>query len=326
MATLFTLTGGFIWLVIGLMIAGKILRVQKEKARISVSDKTVVITGCDSGLGQGVMKRLIAQNAHVIALTYTEEGAAQAKTDGAAHVIQCDLSNKTHQQKAIAEILEASSGNVWGLVHCAGLVLPGFVEYQPDHFYEKTMALNFHAIVNLTQPLISSIKKNQGRITVVSSVDGIVSLPGNAPYDASKFAVEGYADALRMELSFWNVHVSVVNPATMKTPLAMSFFEAHRHTWKTFQQENPEGDWQTDYSEAWLNQFVDSNTPQLERIAQDPDITINDLEHSMTAKHPKHRYLSGRLAKTFFRALWWMPERWATVIKIKTINPIPKKS
>lgn len=186
------------------------------------------------------------------------------------------------------------------------------------------MEINFIAIADLTKPTISAIKNSRGRIVLVSSVDGLVSLPGNAPYDASKFALEGYADALRMELSYWGVSVSVVNPATMKTPIAQQFFSAHRPTWEANRAEDPDGHWQAAYPEDWLNEFIRINEPNLDRIAQDPQVTVNDLEHALVARYPRHRYLSGRLAKTLFRALWWMPERWATAVKLKTIQPTPR--
>jgi hypothetical protein len=61
----------------------------------------------------------------------------------------------------------------------------------------------------------------------------------------------------------------------------------------------------------------------LDMIAQDPDIASSDIHHALTAARPKARYLSGRLAKTLFYALWVMPEHWAFVIKKGTVSPAP---
>lgn len=324
MSSIMFFTGSLVWLIFFLLLISRLFRLWRERAELDLTGKSVVVTGCDSGLGQGVMQRLIKRGVRVIALTYTEEGAQAAIASGAHSARACDLSSSEGKHQAVVFIRQQLNGELWGIVHSAGIVLPGFVEYQPMVNYRRTLDVNFLAIVELTKAVIPMIKTAKGRIVLVSSVDGIVSLPGNAPYDASKFALEGYADALRMELSFWDVSVSVINPATMKTPLAMQFFAAHRPTWAAQQQEDPDGEWQKAYPADWLDEFVEFNTPNLERIAQNPALTVNDLEHSLVARFPRHRYLSGRLAKTFFRLLWIMPERWATAVKIKTIQPQPR--
>lgn len=190
--------------------------------------------------------------------------------------------------------------------------------------FRRIMEVNFFAIVRLTQQLIPLLKPTHGRVVIVSSVDGIVSIPGNAPYDASKFALEAYADALRVELSFWNVDVSVVNPATMRTPLALGFFELHHKAWEMMAIQDPNGAWKEAYSKEWLDAFVAKNSKRLEGMAQDPIHAIGDVVHAIMAKNPKIRYLSGTLAKTLFYALWKMPEHWAFQIKKGTVNPPPK--
>jgi short-subunit dehydrogenase len=212
------------------------------------------------------------------------------------------------------------------VVHAAGTVLPGFIDYQPIKFYRDVMAVNFFAPVLLTQKLLTALRRCRGRVIVVSSVDGIVSLPGNAPYDASKFAIEAYADALRTELSLCGVGVSVINPATMRTPMADAFFPGHRKTWTAMAAEEPEGDWQALWPESWLDQYVEKNTQQLRSIAEDPAAAVNDIVHAATAAHPKLRYLSGRLAKSLFYALWLMPESWSLRIKRLTVQPKPPRS
>ncbi|EED34402.1 putative 11-cis retinol dehydrogenase [Luminiphilus syltensis NOR5-1B] len=325
MTSVLLFTGAFVWIIIVLALASRVWRAFREKAELDVADKTIVVTGCDSGFGEGVMQRLIGRGANVVALTYTEEGAAAALDSGAKAALACDLGNPAGQQWAIDFIHQHAGEELWGIVHSAGIALPGFVEYQPLANYQRTLDVNFMAIVALNKAIIPAIKKAKGRIVMISSVDGIVSLPGNAPYDAAKFALEGYADALRMELSFWDVSVSVVNPSTMKTPLVMQFFESHRPTWEAQQREDPNGSWQQAYPADWLNEYIAVNTPNLERIADDPAVTVKDLEHALIARSPRHRYLSGKFAKTFFRALWLMPERWAHAIKLKTIQPEPRR-
>ena len=298
----------------------------RGRSRLNITGRWVVITGCDSGIGLGLVTALSERGAKVVACCYTEAGAHGALAAGAAWAPHFDLTKDDATRGVAAQIHARSDGAVWSVVHAAGTVLPGFVDYQPINFYRDVMAVNFFAPVLLTQKLLSALRRCKGRVVLVSSVDGIVSLPGNAPYDASKFAIEAYADALRAELSFCDVFVSVINPATMRTPMAEAFFPAHRNTWQAMAKDDPGGDWQALWPESWLEQYVEKNTQQLRSIAEDPAAAVSDVVHAVTAAHPKLRYLSGRLAKTFFYALWLMPEAWSLRIKRLTVQPQPPRN
>lgn len=312
--------------ILALCAVNLVYKTLQSRSRHDISGQWVVVTGCDSGIGQGVVTALSKRGAKVVACCYTENGASAARAAGASWAPHFDLSDDAAVRDVAEKIQTQSHGALWCVVHGAGTVLPGFVDYQPINFYREVMAVNFFAPVLLTQKLLSALRRAKGRVVLVSSVDGIVSLPGNAPYDASKFAVEAYADALRVELSFCGVGVSVINPATMRTPMADSFFPAHRKTWDAMAAAEPEGDWQTLWPESWLNQYVEKNAQQLRSIAEDPAAAVNDIVHAVTAVHPKLRYLSGRLAKTLFYALWLMPESWSLRFKRLTVQPRPPRS
>ena len=317
------------WLVLAAIAAWLVLRVVsalRSRAQLDMAGRWIVVTGCDSGLGRGVVEKLVATDARVIACCLTREGSDAALATGAASAPCLDLTDEAAVASLVDDIRRASDGRLWGLVHSAGIVLPGFIDYQPMDFYRRTMEVNFFAPVALTRKLLPLLRAGSGRVVLVSSVDGIVSLPGNAPYDASKFALEGYADALRTEQSFWGVSVSVVNPATMRTPMAGSFFESHRLAWNEMAQQEPDGAWREAWPEQWLDRYIAVNAPQIKRIAQDPAHAINDIAHAVTAQRPRLRYLSGTLAKTLFYALWVGPESWALKFKAATIQPPPTGS
>ena len=92
--------------------------------------------------------------------------------------------------------------------------------------YRRTMEVNFFAIVALNQRLLFALKQSGGRLIVVSSVCGYVSLPCNGPYAASKHALDAYVGALRAEMaasSCGHVAISVISPSTLKTPMIDSF-------------------------------------------------------------------------------------------------------
>jgi hypothetical protein len=87
---------------------------------------------------------------------------------------------------------------------------------------------------------------------------------------------------------------------------------------------DPEGEWKKVWTREWLEKHVEQQSKGLARIAQDPSCAINDIFHALAAERPKARYLSGRLAKTLFYALWIMPERWSHAVKKLLINPKPE--
>ncbi|MEJ2532310.1 MAG: SDR family NAD(P)-dependent oxidoreductase [Halioglobus sp.] len=317
-------TGAVVWCLLLLMLVKRLWSRLAGRSREEVSGRWVVVTGCDSGFGHGIVAALVARRARVVAFCLTPEGASAALQAGAARAPCLDLTDDHALELAAREVETACGGELWGLVHNAGVVLPGFVDYQPISFYRKVMAVNFFAPVLLTQKLLPCLRRSGGRVVLVSSVDGIVSLPGNAPYDASKFALEAYADALRAELSFWRVPVSVINPATMRTPMSSGFFEAHRKAWQEMARIDPDGAWRSAWTEEWLDSYISLNTRQLDRIAQDPEHVIRDIVHALTAVRPRLRYLSGILARTLFYALWVGPESWSLRFKRAMIQPPPR--
>jgi len=316
-------TGTAVWLLVFITLFKRALAAWGRRARVDIANRWVVVTGCDSGFGLGIVEALAARGAKVVAFCLTPSGAEAALRDGAARASVVDLRDDDAVDLAAREVTDACGGELWGLVHNAGVVAPGFVDYLPIGFYRDVMAVNFFAPVLLTQKLLPGLRRSRGRIVLISSVDGIVSLPGNAPYDASKFALEAYADALRAELSFWHVAVSVVNPATMRTPMAEGFFDAHRRAWQAMAQQDPDGQWKAQWPESWLEKYIDLNRRQLKLIAQDPAHVIADILHALTAVRPRLRYLSGLLARTVFYWLWVGPESWSLRFKRGMIKPPP---
>jgi len=295
----------------------------KRRAMLDISGRWFLVTGCDSGIGTGVVEKLIEAGAFVIAFNFTEAGA-KASLEAGAKLAPClDITDEDALRKACDQVEQACGGRLSGVVHNAGIAQPGFIEFLPIGKFRQSMELNLFAIINLTQMLIPHLRAARGRVVVVTSVDGIVSLPGNAPYDASKFAAEGYADALRAELALWNVGVSVINPSTLRTPLVERFFESVREPWEEMGRLDPDGEWKKLWTREWLDEYVEKRSAGLASIAQDPICAIDDIFHALAAKRPRLRYLSGKLAKTLFYALWIMPESWSSAFKKLLINPKP---
>lgn len=193
---------------------------------------------------------------------------------------------------------------LYGLVNNAGLALPGNVDWAKPPTYEATMALNFFAPVKLVYELLPSIKRAKGRVVNVTSVDGFISLATNAAYCSSKHALESYSDVLRCEMKPWGVDVIVIQPATMRTPLAMAFADAWGSSFKGADSERRAG-----YGEEWASKVTEAMKKGVDDIAQPPGLTVSALLSALTLVTPPTRTTTGTAAWLVFKPLSKLNDR-----------------
>ncbi len=133
-------------------------------------------------------------------------------TRGETLVVPTDVSDEG-QCKAMVEKSIEKFGQLDMLINNAGLAVSAFFDEFPDlHLFKHTMGVNFFGAVHCTYYALPYLKQNKGRIVAVSSVGGKSALPYNTPYISSKYALQGFFDALRMEVSRYGVSVSVICP------------------------------------------------------------------------------------------------------------------
>jgi NAD(P)-dependent dehydrogenase (short-subunit alcohol dehydrogenase family) len=278
-----------------------------------VPPQHVLITGCDSGFGQGLALKLNERGFKIIAACYTEVGAAYFHGKEGIVSVVADLATDDGLDKVEDTVMrsvtmegKAQSNGLYGLINNAGVCFPGNVEWNAPDVYKKTMDVNFHAPVTLTYRLLPLLKLAKGRIINVTSVDGFISLPTNAAYCASKHALESFSDCLRSEMLPWGVKVVVIQPATMRTPLAMSFAEA----WlKGF--SNASEDRKAPYGDEWAEEVYMQTKLGLEGIAADPAVTIDAMVQALDYrnKSPPTRIATGKAARWLFKPLSLFPDK-----------------
>ena len=286
---------------------------------IPIPPRIVLITGCDTGFGALLVQQVVnaappGGRFHVVAACYTSEGAAQYsdRNDGAPHnnitALVADLLTADGRHavvQATKAVCHTYQVGLYAIVHNAGIVVPGGVDWLPLSAYEISMELLFHAPVALTYELIPLLRQARGRLIAVTSVDGMLSLPMNAPYCAAKHALEAWCDALRCEWLPWHMPVVIVQPATMRTPLALGFADAFM---QTFRRALP--DRQAIYGESWIAKQCEGTQHTIEEAAADPMIAANDLVRALLDRHPPSRILSGPLAHYIFYPLSLLPDKW----------------
>jgi NAD(P)-dependent dehydrogenase (short-subunit alcohol dehydrogenase family) len=176
------------------------------------SSKTILITGCSSGIGYSTAVELKKRGHYVIATARKVEDVNRLKNEGFT-VIHLDLADSQSIHKAVSDTLELTGGYCDALFNNGAFGQPGAVEDLSRDVLRYQFESNLFGTHELTNLLIPVMRKQgHGRIIYNSSILGLVAMRYRGAYNASKFALEGLADTLRLELHGTNIHISLIEP------------------------------------------------------------------------------------------------------------------
>jgi len=190
-------------------------------------DQVVIVTGASSGIGRALALQLAGQGAKVVLAARRAElleqvAAACRQAGGEALAVPTDVADEV-QCRALVEKAVATFDRLDLLVNNAGLtVIARLEDYSDLVLFRHTMNVNFYGAVYCTYYALPYLIRSRGRIVAVSSLGGKAPLPYNSPYIASKFAMHGFFDSLRIELMRHGVSVTIICPSWVVT----SFHEA----------------------------------------------------------------------------------------------------
>jgi short-subunit dehydrogenase len=187
--------------------------------------KIAVITGAASGIGRALALHLNRHGCELFLGDVNETGLAQTaslreRQDVQATTLLLDIANKTgvHQW---AERIGAEKGYIDIIINNAGVAYAATVENSDYEHQEWLMGINFWGVVYGTQAFLPLLRKSrQAHLVNISSAFGLVGIPTQSAYNAAKFAVRGYTEALRQEVAGTNLHVCCVHPGGIKTNIA----------------------------------------------------------------------------------------------------------
>jgi NAD(P)-dependent dehydrogenase (short-subunit alcohol dehydrogenase family) len=188
-----------------------------------MTGKVVLVTGGSSGIGRGTAVRLAALGAQ-IAVAARDEKALSAVVEevgrlGArALAVRTDVTSAEQCRQAV-ESTVAHFGALDVLVCSAGLSMRAYFEGSDLASMERVVQVNFFGTLYATYFALPYVKRSRGSLVAISSLTGKRGIPSYAVYGASKFAVQGLYDSLRLELARDGVHVGVVSPGFVDTPL-----------------------------------------------------------------------------------------------------------
>jgi short-subunit dehydrogenase len=279
----------------------------------------VLITGCSSGIGRAAALRL-----HDAGFTvYATARRTDALTDVASRglrTVALDVTDEQSMTQAVAAV-EADAGPVGVLINNAGYGLYGPVEQVPMAEIRRQFETNFFGLVRLTQLVLPGMRqRGRGRILNVSSMGGRITLPGGAFYHASKYAVEAFSDALRMEVAQFGIDVVLIEPGPVKTPwndvAAASLATADTGPAAADRPDGADdaapatsGDPYQEYKAAVGASFGRTQAGLVGRFGSTPDDIAKVIAEAVTARRPRARYLINPVAKSLVAMNRVLPAR-----------------
>lgn len=266
-----------------------------------MTKQRVLITGASTGIGRACAIRIARRGFTVFAGVRSSVDAERlrAEVTGDLRPVQLDVTRSIEIEAMLAEM---GGQPLAGLVNNAGIAIAGPLELIPMDAWRRQIEVNLLGLVAVTQACLPALRSGRGRIVNIGSIAGRLALPGSSAYDASKFAIEGLSDALRMELRSFGVSVSLIEPGAIATPIwKKSLAEAD----SLLEQADPII--RAPYAPlmAKLRQEAEISA----RHAVPPDTVVQAVEHALTARRPKARYLVGREARAM-ALLARLPDRW----------------
>ncbi|XP_076089651.1 retinol dehydrogenase 16-like [Mytilus galloprovincialis] len=287
-------------------------------------NRYIVITGCDSGFGYSLTKKLDELGFNVFAGCLTGEGLAKLKEETSSKVkpVMLDVSKTDSIERAFEFVqlnLPQNTG-IWGVVNNAGIAGPVVpIEWLSKTDYENVFEVNTLGMVETTRIFLPLVLKTKGRVFNITSVAGRVAVL-YGPYAVSKHAAEGYSDALRRELYKRGVSVHIIEPGCFQTRITDP--DVTCNTIDVY-YDKLQKNIQDYFGPGFLKQYKKSVKKGLTTGAcSNIDQVINAYVHALTAKFPKHRYLVGWDAGLLVHILGRLPEWIADYIFAFNI-PIP---
>lgn len=270
----------------------------------------ILVTGASSGIGRACAVRFAGLGYRVFA-GVRDVSAGEALKGSAPGIdpVLLDVTRSASVQSAV----EAAGGEpLAGLINNAGISVIGPLELVPLETWRRQFEVNVIGLVAVTQAFLPHLRRGKGRIVNIGSIAGRSALPGTGAYDSSKFAVEAITDALRMELHASGIRVSLIEPGAVATAI-----------WEKTLQEAEE------LNRSSAPELRDRYTRLLSRIREEAvrsagkalpaEAVAKAVEHAITARRPKTRYVIGSDAR-FWLLLNLLPDTWRDRLILSELN------
>ena len=257
---------------------------------------SVLVTGAGRGIGLAITQHMSERGWDVYATARSDVDLARLDRLNRVHAIPLEITDRS----ALAALSERLPAKLHGVVNSAGIIVNGPVEGLTLDDLSRQLDVNVTAQIGVTQAVLPHIRAARGRIVFLSSLSGLVTLPGSGAYSASKYAVESLADALRIELRPWNIRVSLIEPGPIRTDMWGDALGDHDRMAAKLSDH---------HRELYASHLAGNRKllARFQKLAGDPSKVVRAVEHALVSKHPKRRYLTDNLSRVQKRLLAMTP-------------------
>ena len=246
--------------------------------------RSILITGCSSGIGRDAAHTLRQRGWRVFASCRKPEDCARLKDDGFESP-QIDYSDTRSIAEGLGEVLEATGGTLDALFNNGAFACPGAVEDLPTDALRAIFETNLFGVHELTRAVIPVMRaQGHGRIVNCSSVLGFVTAPWRGAYVATKFALEGLTDTLRIEMRDTPIHVVTIEPGPITSRIRQNAIP-HFERWI---------DWEASPRAALYRNGLRERLYEgrgKDRFELPPSAVSRKLIHALDARRPRAKYL-----------------------------------
>lgn len=257
--------------------------------------KVAIITGASSGMGKSTAFELHQKGYKVYGMARRTEKMRDLKAKG-MEIVSLDLTKDETIVDAINIVLD-KEGRIDVLVNNAGYGSYGSVEEVPIAEAKRQFEVNIFGLARITQLVLPTMRKQKsGRIVNISSMGGKMYTPFGAWYHATKYALEGWSDCLRIEVKPFGIDVAIVEPGGIQTE------------WGDIAMENLDKVSGNGPYADMVKKVVDSSDKTKDKLTP-VDVLGKEIAKAASEKNPKTRYLKGYLAKPLVGMRKWLGDR-----------------
>ncbi|HGG59572.1 MAG TPA: SDR family NAD(P)-dependent oxidoreductase [Gammaproteobacteria bacterium] len=271
--------------------------------------RSVFITGCSSGIGRCAAIELKKRGYRVLAGARKPADLEALEREG-FETIAIDLNDSASVQAAARKVLRLTDNRLYGLFNNAGFGIPGAVEDLTREALRAQFETNLFGAIELTNALLPAMRAaGEGRIVQNSSVLGLTAFPFRGAYNASKFALEGISDTLRLELRGSGVHLSLIEPGPITSRFRHNAYQAYLR-----------------YIDADASIFRKKYAAMEKRLLKEgdaqpftlpPEAVVKKLLHALESPRPRIRYSVTVPTVAFATLRRLLPYRWMDWILLK---------
>jgi short-subunit dehydrogenase len=281
-------------------------------------EKSILITGCSSGIGLCAAQTLHKRGYRVFATTRKQADVEKLQELGLESLV-LDVNSSESIAHAVNYILKKTGGTLGALFNNAGYAVPGAVEDLTRDMMREQFETNVFGPMELANRIIPIMRKQgYGRIIQNTSILGVIAMPYRGAYNASKFALEGFSQTLRQELKNTPIKISIIAPGPITTRFRENAVGIYDKTLRGKSSEHA-----TTYDS--MEKSLQGPPSKLEaNVTLEPNAVVKQLIHALESNSPRARYYIGLPAHVFAFLRRMLPETWLDWIIAQSATDKPR--